>query len=127
MLVGFLFARAQREGRMDLLTKDEKHLLFCFIAVVLTGMGLRIILATFPSTKRHISFIERSVLIPKTDLNRATYAELVALPKIGPQDAEALLSYRKAQGRFSSVAELKDVPGLSVKAWKEGSFFLEVR
>ncbi len=112
---------------MDFLTKDEKHLLFCFLAVVLTGMGLRSVFAIFPSTNKHISFIERPLLIPKTDLNRATYAELVALPKIGPEDAEALLSYRKAAGRFSSVAELKDVPGLSVTAWKEGSFFLEVK
>lgn len=112
---------------MDFLTKDEKYLLFCLGAVIAIGGGLNLSFMVFPSIKERINFIEASFLIPKLDLNRATYAELVALPKIGPKDAEALLVHRKMHGRFSSLTELKDVLGLSVTAWRKGSVFLEVR
>jgi competence protein ComEA len=46
------------------------------------------------------------------DLNRATAAELEALPGIGPATAAAILTYRAEHGAFSAVDELEDVPGI---------------
>ncbi len=49
------------------------------------------------------------------DLNTATFDDLVALPRIGPVKARAILAYRKAHGGFRSVDELVEVRGIGPK------------
>jgi competence protein ComEA len=46
------------------------------------------------------------------DVNRATAAELAALPGIGPALAERVVRWRRAHGRFGSVDALAEVPGI---------------
>lgn len=46
------------------------------------------------------------------DLNRATAADLDALPGIGPVLAQRIVDYRQQQGQFTSVDQLDDVPGI---------------
>lgn len=46
-----------------------------------------------------------------TDLNRATSAELEALPGVGPKTAEKIIRYREAQP-FTQVEDLRNVQGI---------------
>ncbi len=46
------------------------------------------------------------------DLNSADAGALEALPRIGPVLAERIVAWRTEHGRFSSVAELAEVPGI---------------
>lgn len=46
------------------------------------------------------------------DLNSATEAELDALPGVGPVTARAILSWRSANGRFTSIDQLAEVDGI---------------
>ena len=46
------------------------------------------------------------------DLNQADRAQLMTLPGIGPALANRILSYRDANGSFSSVAELLNIDGI---------------
>ncbi|MDG3013266.1 helix-hairpin-helix domain-containing protein [Speluncibacter jeojiensis] len=48
----------------------------------------------------------------KVDLNAAGAAELDALPGVGPATAEAILQWRKENGRFASVDQLGEVKGI---------------
>ena len=46
------------------------------------------------------------------DLNTATADQLEALPGVGPATSKAILAYRSSHGRFRSVTELLEVPGI---------------
>ncbi len=49
------------------------------------------------------------------DLNAATAPQLEQLPGIGPVTAGRILSWRSANGRFTIVDELLEVPGIGPK------------
>ncbi len=46
------------------------------------------------------------------NINRASKETLMTLPGIGEAKAEAILTYRQAEGRFESPEELMNVPGI---------------
>lgn len=46
------------------------------------------------------------------DLNSATAEQLDTLPGVGPVTAAAIVAWRDANGRFSSVDQLGDVDGI---------------
>lgn len=49
------------------------------------------------------------------DLNRASAEELQSLPGIGARRAALILALRQARGRFHTIDELLDVPGIGPK------------
>lgn len=49
------------------------------------------------------------------DLNKATLAQLETLKGIGPQKAQAIVTYRKAHGRFEKITALTRVHGIGLK------------
>ena len=46
------------------------------------------------------------------NINTATQTELETLPGIGPSIALKIINYRKENGKFSNVEELKNVNGI---------------
>lgn len=60
---------------------------------------------------------EPAVTETKVDLNQADLEQLMTLPGIGEAKAKAILEYREQVGRFVSVEDVKNVPGI-----KEGAY-----
>ena len=56
---------------------------------------------------------------PRLELNRATRAELEALPGIGAVLAERIVAWRSANGPFVSVEQIMDVEGIGEKKFAE--------
>lgn len=52
------------------------------------------------------------------DLNVATAQDLDALPGVGPVTAAKILDWRAAHGRFSTVDQLREVPGIGAKTFE---------
>ncbi len=65
-----------------------------------------------PSTIRASSTTGTSGSPGVLDLNTADAAALQRLPRVGPVLAERILQWRAQHGRFTSVAELTEVPGI---------------
>ena len=51
------------------------------------------------------------------NLNTATIADLDTLPRIGETMAQRILDYREAQGRFTSIKDLRNVTGIGDKTF----------
>jgi competence ComEA-like helix-hairpin-helix protein len=85
--------------------------------------GLRRVHGVGPSTLArlapHLSFggVPAEALVTNRsdsiDLNRATVADLVTLPGIGPAKAAAIVAFRDSVGPFRQVEDLRRVPGIS--------------
>lgn len=50
--------------------------------------------------------------VGKIDINTATQTELETLSGIGPSTALKIVNYRKENGEFSNIEDLKNVPGI---------------
>jgi competence protein ComEA len=46
------------------------------------------------------------------DLNTATLADLDTLPGVGPVTAQKILDWRQQHGRFGTIDELREIPGI---------------
>jgi competence protein ComEA len=53
----------------------------------------------------------------KININKATVAELVALPGVGEKTAVNVVEYRQAHGDFKSIDEIIQVKGVGEKTF----------
>ena len=51
----------------------------------------------------------------KVNINTAGAEELATLPGVGTVKAEAIITYRKANGKFKNINDLKEVKGIGDK------------
>jgi competence ComEA-like helix-hairpin-helix protein len=63
----------------------------------------------------------------KLNLNTATEDQLMLLPSIGPSKAERVVTWRKKNGGFKRIADLRRVKGFGYKTFKRLEPFLDIK
>lgn len=68
----------------------------------------------------------RKVIAGKLNLNTASADQLMLLPAVGPAKAERIVMWRKKNGGFKRVADLRRVKGFGYKTFKRLEPFLDI-
>jgi len=63
----------------------------------------------------------------KLNLNTATEDQLMLLPSVGPAKAERIVTWRKKNGGFKRIADLRRVKGFGYKSFKRLEPFLDIQ
>jgi len=63
----------------------------------------------------------------RINLNTATEDQLMLLPTVGPAKAERIVSWRKKNGGFKRIADLRRVKGFGYKTYKRLEPLLDVK
>src|SRR5262249_43839318 len=63
----------------------------------------------------------------KLNLNTATAEQLMMLPTVGPSKAERIVAWRKKNGGFKRVADLRHVKGFGYKTFKRLEPLLDIK
>jgi competence ComEA-like helix-hairpin-helix protein len=66
-------------------------------------------------------------LTGKLNLNTATEEQLMLLPAVGPAKADRIVAWRKKNGGFKRVADLRHVKGFGYKSFKKLEPFLDIK
>ena len=66
-------------------------------------------------------------LAGKLNLNTATEEQLMLLPTVGPSKADRIVAWRKKNGGFKRVADLRRVKGFGYKTFKRLEPYLDIK
>ena len=79
-----------------------------------------------PPTEPPAPFVSKRSLTGKINLNTATEEQLRLLPTVGPAKAERIVAWRKKNGGFKRIADLRRVKGFGYKTFKKLEAFLDI-
>jgi competence protein ComEA len=68
----------------------------------------------------------RKEITGKINLNTATEEQLMLLPTVGPSKAERIVTWRKKNGGFKRIADLRRVKGFGYKTFKRLEPYLDI-
>ncbi len=108
-------------------TKQERIVIFVLMTIIATGATLQILFKEYPQLRNSVNLIEGDKLYFKVDINNASYDELVAIPFIGDYTAKKILFYRRNNGRFQSLLDLKKVKGIRDQNYERFKHYLTVK
>ncbi len=108
------------------LTKQERLVLISLGFILLLGATINYAFKKNPSLLNIINTLDSNKIYPKTDLNKATYEELLAIPRIGPVTANNILAYRGEHGAFKAVEDVQSVKGVSHTTYQTISKYLRI-
>lgn len=95
--------------------------LLCFAVVIGFGMfynsGVKVYQVEAASVDSSEAIEESNgssaiLAVEKLNINTADFFELIALPGVGEVTADGILEYRDKHGRFQSIDQLMEVPGI---------------
>ena len=87
-----------------------------YFSILLVASALQLThIATLEAKPLSEKIETAKVQTQKLNINTANAEQLVALPGIGTKKAQAIVDYRKANGKFASIEDLSQVKGIGKK------------
>lgn len=83
--------------------------------------------ATPPDDGESAKSKSKKAIAGKLNLNTATSEQLQLLPGVGPSKAERIVTWRKKNGAFKRVADLRKVKGFGYKTLKKLEPYLDIK
>lgn len=99
-------------------TKQEKQILLSLGLILLIGTSLHYAFKKYPNLHDIVNLIDSDKVHQKIDLNSATKEELIAIPYIGEYTADKIIEYRRENGKFTHIEQLKSIKGIREKNFK---------
>ena len=90
------------------LTKNEKGVLLSLAVIVLCGSIAQAAFKTYPHIAQSMNTEEK--FINKTNVNTASFDELIRVPYIGEVSARAIIKYRREKGKITALQEIQSIP-----------------
>ena len=109
-----------RAARKQDWTRTPARLALALVLVALTGVLLLIAAPWRTGPAPHAVALTTRTL----DVNTARPDELELLPRIGPELAERIVTFREEHGRFESLESLDAVPGIGPHTLEEVAPFV---
>lgn len=109
-----------------MLNTQERMVLFVLVGILGAGAVLEYTVKRWPPAVHALAYLEDRRYEHKLDLNTATVEDLVALPRIGPVTARAIVDYRRQAGPFTTIDELQAVPGIGPRISRRLSFLVKI-
>jgi competence protein ComEA len=109
------------------LTKQERLVLLVCAAVLFIGSILHYAFKRVPKLMSIVNWIQTDQLYPKTNINRATFEELTAVPYIGPVTAKRILEYRQSKGAFKRLDDIKTLKGIRASNFAKMKKYITVQ
>ncbi len=63
----------------------------------------------------------------KVNINTADLAELQQIPGVGEKKAQSIMEYRASKGKFQSIEQLQEVPGIKGKTFDKVKDYITVK
>ena len=96
------------------LTRQEKSVLLALSLVLFTGAVLNFVFKKYPRLNYRIDIIQEGLSTDQVDLNKASFEQLLNIP------------YRRMQGAFKDVDEIKKIHGIGPKTYQKMVPFIKV-
>lgn len=119
----------------------KKELIFILSGAILLGSGISLglgiselgkpLLPLQVSGLEHATSSDSATVKPPPsepiNINKASAVELEILPGIGPSKAAAIVSYRRENGPFKTIAEIQNVSGIGPKTFEQLQSLITVK
>jgi competence ComEA-like helix-hairpin-helix protein len=92
------------------LTEEEKKVVLFLVVIALSGAGINYLAKKFSAVKA-IACVNPS--LGKININTADKLTLKLIPGVGEKLAARILDYRKENGKFSELEDLRNIKGFS--------------
>ncbi|MFA4888037.1 MAG: helix-hairpin-helix domain-containing protein [Candidatus Omnitrophota bacterium] len=98
------------------LTPEERKVILFLLTIAIIGAGINF-LAKVNAPLKNVIFLSPN--IAKVNLNTADKDLLMSISGIGEKTAGRIIAYRKQQGAFASVDELRKIKGMNASRYEK--------
>jgi len=93
---------------------------------MLLGSCLHYTAQKYPVLRKKTDLINSNKLYPKTDINSASFNELIKIPYIGKYTANKIIQFRDKHNGFTSLEQLKQIKGIRKTNYEKFYKYLKV-